>query len=76
MKITSTQKVIKVGSSNAVTIPAKDMKRLGIKTGDSLDIVFQKSKSQPANEHTVELVELTQMLIKRHGQALKNLSQK
>lgn len=74
MTIKSIQKVIKVGSSLAVTIPAKDAHRLHIKQGDELNVSYEKS--EPASQHEVEIVELTQKLIKRHEQALKNLNQR
>lgn len=72
--IQTTQKVIKVGSSGAVTIPAKEMRRLGITYGDEVRVTFDSvTKVSP---ETVELVALTQKLIKRHEAALKNLSQR
>lgn len=72
--IQSTQKIIKIGSSAGVTIPAKDLKRLGVSYGDELKVSFE-AVDQPSSD-TVELVALTQKLIKRHKQALKNLSQR
>lgn len=70
--IQSTQKIIKVGSSAAVIIPAKDLKREGLKIGDELVIKAEAA----VDNNKVELVALTQRLIKRHEQALKNLSQR
>lgn len=72
--IQSIQKIIKVGSSAAVTIPAKEMKRLGVKPGDELKVTYEVVENVPADK--VELVGLTQKLIKRHEKALKNLSQR
>jgi death-on-curing protein len=72
--IRSTQKVIKVGSSGAVTIPAKEMKRLGITYGDELNVTFEPIEK--ASSENVQLVALTQRLIERHKVALKNLSQR
>jgi len=72
--IHSIQKVIKVGSSGAVTIPAKEMKRLGITYGDELKVSFEPVDTPPADK--VELVTLTQKLIKRHQKALDDLSQR
>ena len=74
MTITSTQKVIKVGDSLAVTIPAKDARMLNIQKGDELKVSYQKTVT--TKTHTVEVVELTQKLIERHQKALNNLSQK
>jgi len=75
MTVNATQKIIKVGSSGAVTIPAKDMKRMGVSFGDELKVTFEPAKERP-DDHAVEVVELTQKLIKRHKKALKNLSQR
>lgn len=72
--IQSTQKVIRVGSSGAVTIPAKEMKRLGITYGDELRVTYEPVNGP--DQEKVELVALTQKLIKRHETALKNLSQR
>lgn len=72
--IQSIQKIIKVGSSAAVTIPAKEMKRLGVKPGDELKVTYEVVENVPVDK--VELVGLTQKLIKRHEKALKNLSQR
>lgn len=74
MTIRSIQKVIKVGSSAAVTIPAKDFKHLGVKVGDDIEVIYRRV--QKPSEHTEEVVALTQKLIKRHKKALKNLSQR
>jgi len=73
MSITTTQKVIKVGTSLAVTVPAKDARRLGVGQGDELKVSFEKPQ---VDSHKVEVVELTQKLIKRHQKALDNLSQR
>lgn len=73
--IQSIQKVIKVGSSGAVTIPAKEMKRLGITYGDELKVTYEPVRPEP-DQAKVELVALTQKLIQRHQKALDNLSQR
>ena len=74
MTIKSIQKVIKVGDSLAVTIPAKDARFNKIKVGDLLEVDL-KRPAMPS-QHKVEVVELTQKLISRHKEALKNLSQR
>ena len=75
MSITTTQKIIKVGSSAAVTIPAKTLRSLGVTTGDELDVTFSV-KPKEVDQGKLELVTLTQQLIKRHEVALKNLRQR
>ena len=74
MTIKSIQKVIKVGTSAGVTIPAKDFAHLGLKVGDNVEVTFKKVETPEA--HTEEVVAITQQLIKRHKKALKNLSQR
>jgi len=74
MTVTTTKKVIKIGSSAGVTIPAEDLKRMGITFGDELRVSFEPVDTP--DKHTVEVVELTQKLIRRHKKALINLSQR
>ena len=74
MKITSMQKVIKVGDSLAVTIPAKDARYNNLQVGEILEVDL-KRPAMPS-QHKVEVVELTQKLRSRHKEALKNLSQR
>ncbi|MFV0484862.1 MAG: hypothetical protein ACK5MU_01360 [Candidatus Saccharimonadales bacterium] len=73
MTITTTQQIIKIGSSAGVTIPAKQLKQLGGAVGDKVRISFEKVEETP-NDDTVAFVALTQKLLKRHEQALKNLA--
>ena len=73
MTIKSVQKVIKIGSSAGVTIPAKDLKLAGLGLGDEVIISVRPAKSVTSKE---EVVVLTQQLIKRHKKARDNLSQR
>lgn len=73
MAIKSVQKVIKIGDSLGVTIPAKDARRLNVKKGDEIHVSYDKPK---VDSQTIEVVAVTQDLIKRHKKALKNLSQR
>lgn len=76
MNTIAIQKIIKVGSSGAVTVPAKILKSFNASFGDEIEVEFRAVKKPAAPADKVELVELTQRLIKRHEQALKNLSQR
>ncbi len=75
MSTIAQQKILKVGSSGAVTVPARVMKQYGVAFGDTIEVEFRPVEKQPSTE-TLELVALTQKLIKRHKQALDNLSQR
>lgn len=74
MTINTVQKIIKIGSSAGVTLPAKDLKHAGFSVGTDVRITVEPIEN--VNEHTAEVVELTQKLIARHKKALKNLSQR
>lgn len=67
-------KIIKVGNSYAVTLPKKQIESQGLTYGDELKVTYEPANAP--DQDKVELVELTQKLIKRHKTALKNLSQR
>jgi len=68
MIITTTQKIIKIGDSAGVTIPAKELRRAGLKPGD--EVVFS-IKSVPAQ---VEVLDEYVVFKMRYGETLKNLA--
>jgi len=72
MIIKSIQKVIKVGSSLAVTIPAVDARFYKIKTGDYVEVSI--TFPTPNKRKKTEIAALTQRLIKRHKITLRKLS--
>lgn len=74
MTIKSIQKVIKVGSSLAVTIPARDARFYDVKAGEELEITINRPEA--ASDHQTDVVAIARKLIKRHETALKNLSQR
>jgi antitoxin component of MazEF toxin-antitoxin module len=74
MTIKSIQKVIKVGSSLAVTIPARDARFYEVKAGEELEVTINRPDADIS--HQSEVVEIARKLIKRHEIALKNLSQR
>jgi bifunctional DNA-binding transcriptional regulator/antitoxin component of YhaV-PrlF toxin-antitoxin module len=76
MKIDSFQKVIKVGSSLAVTIPAKDARYFDVKAGETLKVRFERPEEETPETHSAEVVVVTQKLIQRHKKALDNLVQR
>ena len=71
MTITTTQKGIKIGTSRGVTIPAKDLKALGVETGDDLEIIVSK-KSRVADD--TQVVEVANSILERYKQDSRNLA--
>lgn len=70
MKIQGIQKVIKVGDSLAVTIPAKDAKALGIHAGDSVLSSHEPVKSSSKNQISEEY----ELFRRQYHETLKNLA--
>lgn len=51
--IQSTQKIIKIGSSGGVTIPAKDSKQQNIKIGDKVEVIVRPIRVTKAGDSKV-----------------------
>ncbi len=73
MTITTIQKIIKIGSSQGVTIPAKDLRALGVQAGDELEIIA-RPKVRQAN--STEVVDTANALLKRFDSDFKNLAER
>lgn len=75
-----TQKLLKVGSSAAVTIPKKSLKELGLKIGDEVRVeVDIKGKTviiESAKNVSKEVLSWTDNFIKQYRTALEALAQK
>ncbi len=74
-----TQKVLKVGSSAAVTIPKKSLEELGLKIGDRVSVdVDRKSRAFVVRAREVkvdlELVNWTKNFIEKYRPALEALA--
>lgn len=51
--IQSTQKVIKIGSSGGVTIPAKELKKHNIAFGDEVEVIVRPLKNASSDDQQV-----------------------
>ena len=71
--IKSIQKIIKVGTSAAVTIPAKEMKRQNFNYGDEVKITVESIKDNVPHE---KVMEEYSHFVKQYGKTLKNLSKR
>ena len=74
------QKVLKVGSSAAVTIPRSSLQELGLKIGDSVTLTVNKKNKQVVIEPSVsvdaELVAWAKDFIEKYRPALEALARK
>ena len=76
-----TQKIIKVGTSNAVVLPKAELRRLGLKTGDLLSVGFNPKRKifeiEPlAEKIDKETLNWTRKFIKQYRPALEALAKK
>ncbi|MBI2024817.1 MAG: AbrB/MazE/SpoVT family DNA-binding domain-containing protein [Candidatus Harrisonbacteria bacterium] len=75
-----TQKVLKVGSSAAVTIPKKSLEELGLKIGDRITIEVDKRRKtvliRPTSRVDKKLLDWTGKFIERYRPALEALAKK
>ena len=78
-----TQKVLKVGSSAAVTIPKDILRGLGVRIGDSIDLRFNKAKKTVVIElpdknihEDQRIARLTLNFIERYKKDLETLAKK
>ena len=68
MTITTIQKIIKIGSSQGVTIPAKDLRALGAEAGKNVKITVELAE----NERSI--VDDYEVFKAKYGETLKNLA--
>ena len=70
MIMTTIQKIIRIGSSKGVTLPAKDLKRLGVDVGDEIEIVV-RSKHETSND---DVAQVASNLLDKYEEDFKNLA--
>lgn len=51
--IQSIQKIIKIGTSGGVTIPAKELKRQNIAFGDEVEVIVRPLHNSTSNDETI-----------------------
>lgn len=75
MTITTIQKVIKIGSSRGVTLPARDLRALGIRDGDQVKISLEPLQTQDlADDDMQQLRAEYKKLKQQYSQTLKKLA--
>lgn len=73
MVITTVQKVIKIGSSRGVTLPARDLRALGIRDGDELEVTVRK-RSEAADDNQV--LKTANSLLERYKEDFSHLAKR
>jgi antitoxin component of MazEF toxin-antitoxin module len=67
---TTTQTLIKIGDSSGVTLPAKELKRIGAKPGDQLRVSFELIETPKEDEIMRDYAAFKA----QYGETLKNLA--
>lgn len=70
--IQTIQKVIKIGSSGGVTIPAKALKRQHITFGDEVEVIVRPLHS--TSEDDQKVIASAKAILSKYRQDFKNLS--
>lgn len=71
--IKTIQKVIKIGSSGGVTIPAKEMKRQNITFGDEVEVIV-RPVSKAVNKEDQHIIDTAKKILEDYKQDFKNLA--
>lgn len=75
MTITTIQKVIKIGSSKGVTLPARDLRALGVEAGDEVRITIEQMPPTATEQATnPSLRQEYDAFKKQYAETLKNLA--
>jgi len=72
--IQSIQKVIKIGTSGGVTIPAKDLKRQNIAFGDEVEVIVRPLRNQSVEDQ--KIIDLAKKIMNEYKHDFVNLSKR
>jgi bifunctional DNA-binding transcriptional regulator/antitoxin component of YhaV-PrlF toxin-antitoxin module len=72
--IQSIQKIIKIGSSGGVTIPAKELKRQNIKFGDDVEVIVRPINNTSNSDQ--EVIKTAKSILKNYKKDFDNLSKR
>jgi len=71
MIMTTIQKIIRIGSSKGTTLPAKQLKELGVDVGDEVRITIERVSGAAPHQ---ELMEEYNTFKKQYDDTLRNLA--
>jgi bifunctional DNA-binding transcriptional regulator/antitoxin component of YhaV-PrlF toxin-antitoxin module len=72
--IQSIQKVIKIGSSGGVTIPAKELRRNNIAFGDEVEVLVRPLRKADSDDEQV--IRTAKKILQEYKTDFKNLAQR
>lgn len=72
--ITSIQKVIRIGTSGGVTIPAKELKRQNINFGDEVEVIVRPLRN--FNEKDQKVIDSAKKILDDYKKDFSNLAKR
>lgn len=73
--IKTIQKIIRIGSSAGVTIPAKEMKRQNIEFGDEVEVIVRPA-SKTTQKADQEIIDSARKILENYRQDFENLAKR
>ena len=73
MVITTIQKVIKIGSSRGVTLPAKQLRVLGVRDGDEIEVTIRKRTVAADSD---KVLKVANSLLERYKEDFSHLAKR
>lgn len=67
----SIQKIVKIGSSEGVTLPAKELRRANLKQGDEVKVTVEPVATNAKHQ---KLMREYDAFVEQYGETLKNLA--
>ena len=73
--IKSTQKIIKIGSSDGVTLPAKELEREGLTRGDEVEIIVRRAQKHGTDSDQA-VIDTAKRILQEYQQDFQNLAKR
>lgn len=73
--ITSIQKIVKIGSSEGVTLPAKELRRANLKQGDEVEVTIRSVQNR-ASTSDQAIIATAKKILEEYKQDFQNLAQR
>lgn len=69
-----TQKLIQIGNSTGVIIPAEELEKLGLSKGDTVDLDIKPAGKLKSTKVTPEFLDWADSFNKEYGESLQKLA--
>ena len=72
--IQSIQKIVKIGSSDGITLPAKELKRENLKRGDEVEVIIRPVSKVTAEDQ--QIIDAAKKILKTYKKDFTNLAKR